>query len=184
MAISSQTLKMLIDAGISGEQLVEIVQSIESDQQPKRSSGAERQARYRNKKTLQRDVTETVTEKVSPSSPLVPPSLSPAPLTLPPIIPPPSPSQTPARPLPAGLDAGIWEEFKAHRRQRKAGLTPIAESRALEKLDRMRKAGHDPTAVVRQSIENGWTGLFELKDHGKRKQSLQDQAKELLENGW
>lgn len=95
--ISSSTLQKLIEAGISGAELVEIVQSIEADfavsKSPKtRSSNAERQARYRENKrnkTVTSNVTN-VTEALPPSPPSFP-LISPP--TTPPIIP---QSSTPA----------------------------------------------------------------------------------------
>lgn len=65
--------------------------------------------------------------------------------------------------LPDWLDEGLWEEYKRHRRQKKSSLTDLAESRAIAKLARMLDDGHDPNKVIEQSLENGWTGLFELK---------------------
>lgn len=66
MTISANTLGLLMDAGIEGDELMAIVRSIEADIAPKaKSSGAARQARYREAqkaKTVTSDVTGDVTE--------------------------------------------------------------------------------------------------------------------------
>lgn len=87
MTISAATLRLLVDAGLTGDRLVAVVESIESDQQKPRSSGAERQARYRERHnvtsqvTSQSDVTEpSPEEKVSP----IPPSKTQTPTNIPP----------------------------------------------------------------------------------------------------
>ncbi len=84
MSISAKTLRLLVEAGLSGEAIVQIAESMEEDcvSRP-RSSGAERQARYRQRKAeeqaesvtcdVTRDVTSDVTgvtKEVSPHTPL------------------------------------------------------------------------------------------------------------------
>lgn len=52
MPVSAQTLRKLLDAGLAGDELVDIVASIDADQavrSPQRSAGAIRQARYRER---------------------------------------------------------------------------------------------------------------------------------------
>jgi len=65
----------------------------------------------------------------------------------------------------------VLKAFRAHRIKLKAPLTPHAEKLILKKLEEFQsKHGHDPTAVIEQSIERGWKGIFELKgdDYGNR----------------
>ena len=66
MTISANTLGLLMAAGLEGDELMDIVRSIEADTAPKaRSNAAERQARYRanqRAKTVTSDVTRDVTE--------------------------------------------------------------------------------------------------------------------------
>lgn len=56
-----------------------------------------------------------------------------------------------------------WAEFLEHRRAIKAPMTDVAQKRALAVLAQYRMQGHDPNAVLEQSIVNGWRGLFPLK---------------------
>jgi hypothetical protein len=69
MPVSAETLRLLMDAGVEGDELLRIVESIDVQQAPERSAGAVRQARYRaNKKaqTVTNDVTSDVTVSVTP----------------------------------------------------------------------------------------------------------------------
>ena len=55
-----------------------------------------------------------------------------------------------------------WEDFQQHRKEIKKKLTPLAGSRTLNKLSKYT----DDVAIqmLEQSIENGWTGVFEIKN--------------------
>jgi uncharacterized protein YdaU (DUF1376 family) len=68
----------------------------------------------------------------------------------------------PALTLPDWLPESTWADWHAFRNQRK-GWTHKARELSLSTLTKLRTRGHDPTAVIEQSIERGWTGLFELK---------------------
>lgn len=67
--------------------------------------------------------------------------------------------------FPEWLDMDAWNDWDAFRRTRK-GWTDKARSLSLRTLDKLYKLGHDPRAVIEQSIERGWTGLFEIKFEG------------------
>lgn len=62
-------------------------------------------------------------------------------------------------PLPPTLDPLVWQEFLTHRKEKRSSMTATAQRRALLMLGRQ----PDPTACVVQSLEAGWTGIFELK---------------------
>ena len=55
-----------------------------------------------------------------------------------------------------------WHEY----RQKKSGKawTLHAMKLSAAKLESFWLEGHDPAAIIRQSIENGWSGLFPIKD--------------------
>jgi hypothetical protein len=55
-----------------------------------------------------------------------------------------------------------WTDYCAYRKARK-GWTAKAEALCIRELSRLREAGHDPAAVIEQSIRNGWAGVFPLK---------------------
>lgn len=65
--------------------------------------------------------------------------------------------------LPDWLPREVWNDFKEMRRLIKAPMTLRAETLLLRKLSRMRADGQDPIAVVEQSIEMSWRGLFPVK---------------------
>lgn len=54
-----------------------------------------------------------------------------------------------------------WNEWQAERKQRRKKLTPAAISRQLAKLEAM--GPENAVASINQSIEQGWTGLFDPK---------------------
>ena len=65
---------------------------------------------------------------------------------------------------PLNVSHGAWADWCAHRK--KSGMTAKACELIAKKL-----AGHpDPDAVLNQSIENGWTGIFPEKVHAASKQ--------------
>lgn len=66
--------------------------------------------------------------------------------------------------LPSELPATTWKAFRDHRQRLRAPLTHHAETLLLAKLSRLAGDGHDPAAVVEQSIERGWKGLFPIAD--------------------
>lgn len=88
--------------------------------------------------------------------------------------------------LPDWMPAATWEAWKAHRRAKKAPLTPHAEALCLRKLERWRGEGHDPVALVELAIERGWQGLFLPTDQqrGRAPGRLgDDEARKLFDEG-
>ena len=61
---------------------------------------------------------------------------------------------------PLWLDSELWEKFRQHRKKMGKPLSTYAEERAIAKLSRLRDAGEDPKAVIEQSIDMPWLGLF------------------------
>jgi len=55
-----------------------------------------------------------------------------------------------------------WAEWEQHRREIKHPLTPTAAKQQIARLDAM--GPERATAAIRNSIANGWRGLFEPKD--------------------
>lgn len=66
--------------------------------------------------------------------------------------------------LPDWLDSAMWTAWEIHRKEIKKKLTPKSVELQLEFLCR-HKADH--REIIKQSIMNGWTGLFELKVKSK-----------------
>lgn len=69
--------------------------------------------------------------------------------------------------LPEWLPVDAWVAFVDHRRAIRKPMTPAAVPINLRTLGKLREAGNDPRAVIDQSIENGWTGLFPIRADGR-----------------
>lgn len=74
--------------------------------------------------------------------------------------------------LPEGVTVELWNDYRAMRQRKRAPMTPKAESLMLAKLVTLKREGHDPAAVIEQSIMNAWTGLFELKGMSNAKRPM------------
>lgn len=61
----------------------------------------------------------------------------------------------------------VWSEWEQHRKEKKQKLTPLSVSKQLKFL--AGRSNQDIIEIIEQSIRNGWTGLFELKN-GKGQQ--------------
>jgi hypothetical protein len=57
----------------------------------------------------------------------------------------------------------VIEDFKNHRKQIKSPMTDKAIELLLNKLNKMSSDETIKIAILNQSIENGWKGIFELK---------------------
>ena len=76
--------------------------------------------------------------------------------------------------LPSFLDAKLWKDFKEYRQRKKAPLTKKACELIYNKLAKFHAEGQDPNKVIEQSMENGWAGVFPLREdrnNGKSKHS-------------
>lgn len=83
--------------------------------------------------------------------------------------------------LPEWLDPEAWGQFVEFRRK-KAPLTDRAAELAIAELAELRAQGHNPVAVINQSILNGWRGLFALKDtHATRGNGPRESEAERVE---
>lgn len=65
--------------------------------------------------------------------------------------------------LPDWVPMRDWADFVQMRKQMKKPMTERAIQLAIGKLDRLAKDGHDPAAVLQQSILNGWQDLYAPK---------------------
>lgn len=71
---------------------------------------------------------------------------------------------------PLGVN-GVWNDYIQHRNQIRKPLTDNAAKLVVRKLQKFAEEGMDPTEVLEQSIENGWSGVFALKNGGHRNES-------------
>ena len=68
---------------------------------------------------------------------------------------------------PEFVSAAAWEMYIKHRKQKKVAVTEHAYNLIFKKLAEWNEKGHDVDAILKQSVENGWTGLFEIKTNDK-----------------
>jgi hypothetical protein len=68
--------------------------------------------------------------------------------------------------LPEWLPLEPWKAFLEMRKKMR-GWTARAEKLTLNELDRLRQAGHSPAAVLDQSVQRGYRGVFEVKSDGR-----------------
>ena len=64
---------------------------------------------------------------------------------------------------PDWIPAEVWIDWCDHRRQIKKRFSPQAAKQLVRKLDGYRREGYDPVAILRESIVNGWQGVFRPK---------------------
>lgn len=65
------------------------------------------------------------------------------------------------------VPASAMKAFREHRTKLKHPMTKRAEELIVGKLEKIwTERGHDPAAVIDQSIVEGWRGVFPLKDEG------------------
>ena len=65
--------------------------------------------------------------------------------------------------LPIYITKERWEEWVKFRRQLKKPLTDLSIQKQIKFLGECQAKGQNPNLIIEQSIQNGWTGLFELK---------------------
>lgn len=68
-----------------------------------------------------------------------------------------------ASPLPDWLPTDAWSAFLDARTAMKAKPTERAKSLLIDELAKLREQGHDPRAVLEQSTQRSWRGLFPVK---------------------
>lgn len=69
----------------------------------------------------------------------------------------------PLPPPPAWVPAEPWDGFVEFRKRKKAPLTARAAALTFAELDKLRALGNEPGAVLDQSVQRGWTGVFPIK---------------------
>lgn len=65
--------------------------------------------------------------------------------------------------VPDWVPAVSWRAFVQHRKDIRKPLTANAAELAIAELEKLKAQGHEPAAVINQSIVSRWAGLFPLK---------------------
>jgi len=183
MSLTAAAIRMMAEKGLSALDIAEIAEACE----PAPTSGAARQARYRerlrerNASDVTRDVTDSVTSDVTAE--IVPPKNPPqTPHKITPVYNnPPTPQggevvdlagkpiRAPRKPrnreaefvLPPQIPAEPWDAWVAMRTRIRKPLTEQAKRLSAEKLLGLVGKGHSAAEILNNSTMNGWQGLFE-----------------------
>ena len=70
--------------------------------------------------------------------------------------------------IPQYLDPDLWKSYMEVRCKAKAPKTDNALKLVLQEIVKLKAQGNDPNEILKQSIMNGWKGVFPLK-HQKNK---------------
>jgi uncharacterized protein YdaU (DUF1376 family) len=89
-----------------------------------------------------------------------------------------------AAPLPDWLPADPWARFLEARIAMKARATPHGQALLIAELDKLRQQGHDPTAVLDQSIARSWRGLFPIKSPDAPRTAKHDRRDQVAGGIW
>ena len=87
------------------------------------------------------------------------------------------------------LNVEVWKKWRAYRKETfRLIYKPIGEKAAIGKLMRLSQGCHEvQEQIIQQSIENGWKGMFDLKEQkqSKTKSSLDNwqKARNMINNG-
>ena len=87
------------------------------------------------------------------------------------------------------LNIEVWKKWRAYRKETfRLTYKPIGEKAAIGKLMRLSQGCHEvQEQIINQSIENGWKGIFDLKQQklSKTKSALDNwqKARNIINNG-
>ena len=87
------------------------------------------------------------------------------------------------------LNIEVWKKWRAYRKETfRLTYKPIGEKAAIGKLMRLSQGCHEvQEQIIQQSIENGWKGIFDLKQQkqSKTKSALDNwqKARNIINNG-
>ena len=71
--------------------------------------------------------------------------------------------------IPEMIDTKIFAAFKEMRNKLKSPMTAHAVVLIFARLEKLQnETGHDPNRILDQSIENGWKGVYPLKENRER----------------
>lgn len=159
MSVNAAMIQMMVDKGLSGQDIADI---IKAGEQKVDRTGAERQARYRAKKregkrnaVTSRRYPPIEERNHTPGSEISPDGETQNDCAIRDADWPEFPDWLPAKP---------WNGFIAMRDGKRAHPTARAVELLIADLTRWRAKGHDPGVILDTSTACNWTGLFEPKD--------------------
>jgi hypothetical protein len=91
----------------------------------------------------------------------------------------PSPSVVFKFSLPTWIPKNTWKDYEDMRKRKRAGMTDSIRIRIVERLGEYRARGHDPVAILGNSIRNSWTDVFEPTGGGNGKRNAKPSIGEI-----
>lgn len=86
-------------------------------------------------------------------------------------------------PVPEWIPLQDWEDYLTMRRKRRKGASPYVQRLAVKKLGEFRQSGQNVRAILKQSTEHEWAGLFPARnaapDYGDAMANLRAQRERL-----
>ena len=79
--------------------------------------------------------------------------------------------------LPEWVPVSVWNSWIEYRKSRRLSVSAAAMNGHISLLNKFRNQGMDICAVIQQSIEQGWQGLFALKNQQQGFVSRRDQER-------
>lgn len=144
MNFNAAALRLMLAKGLSLGDVVEIAEANERRSDP---TAADRMRRYRERKS----VTRNVTRNAPPNDNSNPPVASEA-----------KAASSPHRakfPPPPNVSDGIWADFLASPKRRKAGMSKTAYAGIKNNLAELAEHGFPPGDMVALAVERGWTTI-------------------------
>lgn len=83
--------------------------------------------------------------------------------------------------MPDWVPADAWADFAEMRKAIRKPMTKRAQQLLVGALIKLRADGHEPCAVLEQSIANSWQGLFPIKAEQRTKRRPVLSADEVFE---
>lgn len=162
-----ETMRAMIELGLTDEQKLVLLAAIEKDAGPSRSTSAERQRRYRErwKEGSVTSVTSPVTQRcdVTPS---------PNEETSNPLLSEPNGSsegvnaraRQAAFPKPEWADPQHWTDFLANRRRKGRTNSPTAYKRFTDDIARLSDDEWPPGRLLEHAAAEGWAGIYDPRE--------------------
>lgn len=82
--------------------------------------------------------------------------------------------------IPDWIQPGDWKDYSDMRQKIRKPMTDRAKKLAVATLEKLKAEGHDPKAVLQQSVFNSWQGLFAPKGNSNENPSRQPSYSERL----
>lgn len=150
--MNAAAMRLLREKGLSLDDVIEVAEALELRADP---TAAARKRRQRAKEGETKGECHTVTvtrdkDTLDKKSPQTPERINPR--KDPPIVPPPEWSCSEE-----------WSSYEEMRKRIRKPMTDRARQLAIGELAKLRDLGHDPRAVLNQSVLGSYQGIFPLK---------------------